>query len=51
LGDVTRVRTPKKGLFQAITVEPLVAFDRLEEVLVQTGPPPATRPSDVANLE
>jgi rod shape-determining protein MreC len=51
LGDVTRVRTPKKGLFQAIAVEPLVAFDRLEEVLVQTGPPPPTRPSDVANLE
>jgi rod shape-determining protein MreC len=36
LGDVVRVRAQKKSLFQTIVVDPRVAFDRLEEVLVRT---------------
>jgi rod shape-determining protein MreC len=51
LGVVASVRTPKKGLFQSIAIEPLVAFDRLEEVLVQTGRLPAAAPSDLASVE
>jgi rod shape-determining protein MreC len=37
IGDVVQARTHKRGLFQTITVEPRVVFDRLEEVLVTTG--------------
>jgi hypothetical protein len=33
---VVRVRAQKKSLFQTIVVDPRVAFDRLEEVLVRT---------------
>jgi rod shape-determining protein MreC len=37
IGDVVQVQTHERGLFQTITVEPRVVFDRLEEVLVTTG--------------
>jgi rod shape-determining protein MreC len=39
IGDVVRVMRRERGLFQSIVVEPRVAFERLEEVLVTTGDP------------
>jgi rod shape-determining protein MreC len=39
IGDVVQVARREQGLFQNIAIEPRVAFDRLEEVLVTTGAP------------
>lgn len=36
IGDIVRIKRRERGLFQTIVVEPRVAFERLEEVLVTT---------------
>ena len=39
IGEVVQVARRAQGLFQNIAIEPRVAFERLEEVLVTTGAP------------
>lgn len=49
LGDVVHVKTPKRGMFQMIVVEPRVVFDQLEEVLVTTGREPDAATDEPVN--
>ncbi len=39
VGEVTDVERKNAGIFQEVTVDPYVDFERLEEVLVVLGPP------------